>query len=321
MKVLIIGGAGFIGGHLLKKLLNDKKILNIDIIDNFSRSKKDSFLKYLIKDSRVSILKKNIITIKDNKFKKKNYHIIYQFGAILGVENVIKNPEKVLINNFLIMKKSIEIAKKQKKLKKFVFLSTSEVYAGSLENFKIKFPTPESSPLALTNILNSRTSYMLSKIYCEAMCIHSNLRYLILRPHNIYGPRMGFSHVIPELIKKILKIKKNKSLKLQSANHQRAFCYIDDAVNQIYLITKSKVTNKTFNIGNNQEEISIINLCKKILALSFRNDIKIIKKKVNNFSPTRRLPDMNNLFRFIKKFQHTKLEDGLIKTINWYKSN
>jgi len=132
---------------------------------------------------------------------------------------------------------------------------------------------------------------------------------------------MGFSHVIPELIKKILKIKKNNSLKLQSANHRRAFCYIDDAVNQIYLITKSKVTNETFNIGNNQEEISIINLCKKILALSFRNDIKIIKKKVNNFSPTRRLPAMNNIFRFIKKFQHTKLEDGLIKTMNWYKSN
>jgi len=63
VKILIIGGAGFIGGHLLKKLLNDKKISNIDIIDNFSRSKKDSFLKDLIKDKRVSILKKNIITI------------------------------------------------------------------------------------------------------------------------------------------------------------------------------------------------------------------------------------------------------------------
>jgi len=79
VKILIIGGAGFIGGHLLKKLLNDKKISNIDIIDNFSRSKKDSFLKDLIKDKRVSILKKNIITIKENKFKKKNYHIIYKF--------------------------------------------------------------------------------------------------------------------------------------------------------------------------------------------------------------------------------------------------
>jgi UDP-glucose 4-epimerase len=321
MRILIIGGAGFIGGHLLKKLLNDKKIFKIDIIDNFSRAKEDKFLKDLAKDKRVSILKENIITIKEHKFRKKNYEIIFQFGAILGVKNVINNPEKVLINNFLIMKKSIEIAKKQKKLKKFVFLSTSEVYAGSLENFKIRFPTPESSPLALTNILNSRTSYMLSKIYCEAMCIHSNLRYLILRPHNIYGPRMGFSHVIPELIKKVSSLKKNNSLELGSFNHQRAFCYIDDAVNQIYLITKSKIINEIFNIGNSQEEISIINLCKKILELSFRKDIKIIKKNVNNFSPIRRLPAMNKIFRYIKKLEFTKLECGLIKTLNWYKIN
>jgi len=226
-----------------------------------------------------------------------------------------------LIDNFLIMKKSIDIAKAQKKLKKFIFLSTSEVYAGILENFKILFPTPESSPLALTNILNARTSYMLSKIYCEALCIHSKLKYLILRPHNIYGPRMGFSHVIPELIKKISKIKKNNSLELNSFSHKRAFCYIDDAVSQIYLITKSKIVNETFNIGNNKEEISIIDLCKKILELSFRKDIKIIKKNINNFSPTRRLPSMKKIFRYIKKFKYTKLEHGLIKTLNWYKNN
>ena len=321
MRVLIIGGAGFIGAHLVKKLLNDKKIRSIDIIDHFLRIKEDKFFKDLTKNPRVFILKKNIITIKKDKFIKKNYEIIFQFAAILGVQNVINNPEKVLVDNFLIMNKSIEIAKKQKKLKKFVFLSTSEVYAGSLENFKIKFPTPESSPLALTNILNSRTSYMLSKIYCEAMCIHSNLRYLILRPHNIYGPRMGFSHVIPELIKKISIIKKNNPLELNSFDHKRAFCYIDDAINQIYLITKSKIVNEIFNIGNNQEEISIINLYKKIIELSSRKDVKVIKKNINNFSPIRRLPDMKKIFKYIRKSKYTKLDYGLIKTLNWYKNN
>jgi nucleoside-diphosphate-sugar epimerase len=162
---------------------------------------------------------------------------------------------------------------------------------------------------------------MLSKIYCEAMCIHSNLRYLILRPHNIYGPRMGYSHVIPELIKKISIIKKNNSLNLFSFNHRRAFCYVDDAINQIYLITKSRIINETLNIGNNEEEISIINLCKKILKLYCRKDIKIVKKNINNYSPSRRLPAMNKIYKFIKKFKYTKLDDGLIKTINWYRLN
>lgn len=319
VRILIIGGAGFIGSHLLRKFLKEEKKIKVDIIDNFSRSKNDKFLKDLIKDERVTIIKKNIINIKIENFRNVNYEIIFQFAAILGVQNVINNPEKVLADNFLIMKKSIEIAKKQTKLKKFIFLSTSEVYAGRLSRFKIKFPTPETSTLILTDIMNSRTSYMLSKIYCEAMCIHSKLRYLILRPHNVYGPRMGYSHVIPEIIKKIINLKNKKFLRLYSSNHKRAFCYIDDAIYQIYTITKSKAVNRIFNIGNNEEEISIFSLCKKILRIFSRSDIKIIKKTINNFSPTKRLPAMNKIFGFIKKKKYIKLDEGLIKTLNWYR--
>jgi nucleoside-diphosphate-sugar epimerase len=319
VKVLIIGGAGFIGGFLIKRLIEDQQISRIDILDNFYRSKKDNFLRSLFKNNKkIFLLKKNIINFKSYKILRKDYQIIFQFAALLGVQNVIDNPQKVIISNFLIMQKSLEIAKNQKKLKKFIYLSTSEVYAGALENFKIQFPTPENSSLALTKLSNPRTSYMLSKIYGEAMCIYSGVPYLILRPHNIYGPRMGSSHVIPELLSKILKIKKNKYLYLNSHNHKRAFCYVEDAINQIYQISKNKIFNETVNIGNNNEEISIFNLCKKILQISNRKDIKIKKKSVINYSPIRRLPYMSKLFWHIEKTKFTKLEDGIKKTFEWY---
>ena len=321
MKILVLGGAGFIGGYFVKKILQDKNFKKIHIIDNFSRAKHDSFLKDILKNKKITLLKKNIMTIDTNKFNHKDYDYIFQFAAILGVSNVMSFPYKVLDENVLMMKKSIELAKKQKKLKKFIFLSTSEVYAGTLENFKLKFPTPENTPLALTGLSNSRTSYMLSKIYCEAMCVFSGLSYLILRPHNIFGPRMGISHVIPELIKKVLKTSQKKYLELNSYNHKRAFCFVDDAINQIYFITKSKAVNQTFNIGNNNDEISILDLCKKILKISDRRDIVIKKKFSNNFSPVRRLPDVRKISKYISKIKFVKIDDGIRKTFEWYSKN
>ena len=321
MNILVIGGAGFIGGFFVKKILTDSKVKKIHIMDNFERAKKDKFLKEILKNKKVVLLKKNIINLKESKFSFKGYDYIFQFAAILGVSKVMSNPYRVLEENALMMKKSIDLAKSQKKLKKFIFLSTSEVYAGTLESFTLKFPTPENSPLALTNLAHSRTSYMLSKIYCEAMCISSGLPYLILRPHNVYGPRMGLSHVIPELIKKILKNKYKKPIQLNSYNHTRAFCFIDDAIKQIYLISKSKAKNQTFNIGNNREEISILNLCKKILKITKRKDIKIKKTIVNNLSPKRRLPDTRKILNIIGKINYTKIDIGIGQTLEWYRKN
>ena len=68
---------------------------------------------------------------------------------------------------------------------------------------------------------------MLSKIYGEAMCSHSNLPFTVIRPHNFYGPRMGLAHVIPELFKKAYFAKNNK-ITVYSPKHKRNFCYIDE---------------------------------------------------------------------------------------------
>ena len=231
------------------------------------------------------------------------------------------NPSDVLFNNVMIHFNSSKIAGLQTKLKKFIFSSTSEVYLGSSLNNKLSYPTKENHEILLPDLKNPRTSYMMSKIFCEAFNNLSKIPFLNIRPHNIFGPRMGFSHVIPEIIIKSLKIKKGGKFYLQNPNHKRSFCYISDAVNQIIFITNSKkYLNGTFNIGSDKKEISVNNLTKKILKIIKRKNFKIIKiKKIFNSSPKRRLPDMSNIKKYFSKYDKVTLNDGIYKTHLWYK--
>jgi nucleoside-diphosphate-sugar epimerase len=164
--------------------------------------------------------------------------------------------------------------------------------------------------------IDSRDAYFLSKLFCEKILQTSNCKYIILRPHNIYGPRMGFSHVIPELIKRFRK--KINKVKIYSPEHTRAFCYIDDAINQIIELSfNKKINNMIFNIGNQKEEIKIYSLAKKIQKiLKIKNIIN--KGTVTKGSPKRRVPDMTFTLSKIKSNTFIKLEDGLLKTVKWY---
>ena len=161
---------------------------------------------------------------------------------------------------------------------------------------------------------------MLSKIYGEAMCQLSGLPFTILRPHNFYGPRMGLSHVIPELCKKV-HFSKNKKVKVYSPHHKRNFCYIDDGVNLILNLIKSKKSlKKTFNIGSNLKDIKIESLVKIIIKLSGKK-LKIFDAKNMYGSPTRRLPNVSKALKLTNYKYIYSLEKGLSKTFSWYINN
>ena len=315
--ILITGGAGFIGFALAKKLSDNKKN-RIVIVDNLSRGNLDKEFRELIKNKNITFLKMDLR--KKIRFKFHNLTHIFHLAGSVGVKNINKDSYGSFLNNVDTLKNIIEICKNHNKKIKFILFSTSEVYSNLIKYNIVKFPIKESNNIIIENDIIARDAYYLSKIFNEKIIQLSNINYLILRPHNIYGPRMGFSHVIPELIKKITleKFKMTKKTVVFSPNHKRAFCYIDDAISQIEKLSfNSKSNNKIFNIGNMKKEVTMFDLAKKIKSFFYEN-AKLKKGKNTLGSPKRRVPDMSTTLKITKIKKFISLDEGLKKTINWY---
>ena len=317
-KVLITGGAGFIGLSLAKRL--EEENFEVHLLDNFSRAVMDNELSEVLTKPNIKVLEIDLTNKELFKKIDSDYDYIFHLAAIIGVSHVMKNPYSVLIDNILMLRNMIEVAKNQIKLSRFLFSSTSEVYAGTLEKFDMPIPTPEDTPLTSGNLEEARSTYMLSKIYGEAMCQHSGLPFTIFRPHNVYGPRMGMSHVIPEQLLKAHNSIDKDEIEVFSPSHTRSFCYIDDAVELMFNLLDSRCDGLIFNLGSDFEEISILSLvktCHKIIG----KDLNIIEREDTAGSPTRRAPDISlakNLLNYQPKID---LETGVEKTYLWYKDN
>ncbi len=315
-RILITGGAGFIGGFLAEACANAGH--GVTIVDNFARGVQDPFLRAL-EQKGVRIVKRDLLT--ESWEFSEDFDAVVHLAAIIGVRHVLERPYAVLRDNVLLTDRAIAFAHTQKALKSFLFASTSEVMAGSLLHLNMPLPTPEDFPLALTDLAQPRTSYMLSKIYGEAMCQHSGLPFTIIRPHNIYGPRMGLSHVVPELLRKAYDRKDGESLEVASADHSRAMCFITDAVELIRrLILSQGAVGGTFNIGNQTTETTIGELAKIIVAAAGRK-LNLVSSPGAPGSPARRCPDMRRTIEVTGFTPEVGVEEGVRRTFAWYREN
>ena len=315
MKYLITGGAGFIGINLVQKLLKNKST-KIYILDNYSK-KNEKVSASFFKNKNVTLIQKNLNDI-SNYLKIYDFDYIFHFAAILGVKKVIENPFTTLKDNILTTIALINFSKKQKKLKKICFTSTSEVYSYSLKKKLAKYPTPENVDLLLSKDYNPRSSYLLSKIVGEYLLNYSKLNYVIFRPHNIFGPNMGFIHVIPELTKKFL-TDKTFDVMVQNSKHKRTFCFIDFAIELMFNISHNKKSEKKiYNIGSPEKEISILDLAKKIKKILKSRKNLTTSNLIESNSPEKRKPNMKRSIKY-SKVSHN-FDDGLRETVLWYKN-
>jgi UDP-glucose 4-epimerase len=318
-RVLITGGAGFIGAHLARRLVDDGA--QVDLVDDFSRGVRDAELAALLDSGRVQILQRDLRAGGALDDVGDEYGHVFHLAAVVGVEHVVRRPLAVLVESVAMLGNVIAAARRQQALERLVFMSTSEVYAGTLERGELPFPTPESVPLTLPRPEQPRTAYMLSKIYGEAMCQQAGVPFSILRPHNVYGPRMGLSHVIPELLQRAHGAADGTSLSVASIDHRRTFCYVDTAVELIRRIATSPAcAGETLNVGVGAPEVSIRELG-GLIAEAVGKRLEIVPRPTTPGSPPRRCPDMTKTHGLVGRPPEVDLPTGIRLTYDWYRRN
>lgn len=317
--ILITGGAGFLGFFLSKKLSGDKNN-QITIVDNLLRGKMDAELQELIARKNVRFMQGDLTDPRLFMHLDKDYQYIYHLAAVIGVKNVMQNPDKVLYTNAVTTLNIFEYAKNMKSLEKLFYSSTSEVYAGTLKHYGIDIPTDESVPLIIEDISADRTTYAVSKIYGESIGFVYGRKYnipvTIGRYHNVYGPRMGYAHVIPEMF---IKINGNNVIDVPSPTHTRAFCFIEDAVEfTVRACVNPDTAGEILHIGNSKEEIRVKDLVLKIAGILDRG-ITINELADTPGSPERRCPNISKIQKLTGYNPRVSLNEGIKMTHEWYR--
>lgn len=326
MKILITGAAGFIGYHLANYLLKNKSNTLI-LVDNLQRGKMDEDFSTLLRNDRVKFIQADLTIQTFFSTLDKDIDQVYHLAAVNGTKLFYEIPQEVLRINTLSLIYVLEWIRGLEKKPKFCFTSSNEAYAGALSAFnQLPIPTPENVPLIVNNTYNPRWSYGGSKLIGELFIIHYaqayNFQALIVRPHNFYGPRAGYDHVIPEFSQKILN--KINPFPLFSPEETRTFCYIDDAVEAMQLLMDSEKTNshpiETVHIGDTRE-IIMLDLAKMMFSITNWTPEKLDIKPSQAGSVKRRLADINKIQKLVRWQPKTTLENGLSKTFAWYKNH
>jgi nucleoside-diphosphate-sugar epimerase len=307
-KVLVTGGAGFIGSHLLEFLL--KRGDDVVVLDNFTTGSEGNLsgvidqIDYIKGDIRDKVVLNKCLD---------GVATIYHMAAIVGVNLVNRLPDSETINVDLNGTKTLLEACKESNINNMFFASSSEVYG--------RYP-PEKLPMSENDEFTPDTEYGKAKLCAEMLCNkyfeEFGIKISSARYFNIYGPRQSLNgYAIPHMIYAALK---NKPIEIHGNGTQiRDFTYIDDTVDATVRICDGGYGGEVFNIGTGKS-INMDDLANIIIRLCDSKSERV-------YVPKRRPTDLQDKYSNPNKIKKTigwepkvGLEEGLTRTIKYFKA-
>jgi len=307
MKILVTGGAGFVGSHLCRFLL--EKGHYVICMDNLITGKRKNISDLESRDDFEFI--EHDISVDINYDGKLD--AVMHFASPASPIDYLKIPIQTLKAGSLGTHNCIGLAKAKKAL--FMLASTSEVYGDPLVH-----PQPESY-WGNVNPVGPRSCYDEAKRFAEAMAVAYHFVHKvdirIARIFNTYGPRMRMDvgRVVPAFISQALA--GDPLTVFGDGKQTRSFCYVSDLVEGIYKLLMSDVTEPV-NMGN-PKEMTVMKFAEEILRITGSKS-KIIHKHLPRDDPKTRQPDITKAMKMLKWEPKVSLEQGLKKTIEWFKT-
>ncbi len=314
---LVTGGTGFIGAGLVKGLLAAGA--RVRSLDNDSRGSKDKLgdaarkVDLVAGDIRDPAVVANALAGMDGVC-----HLAY----VNGTEFFYTKPDIILEVAVKGMMNVIDGCL-QHHVPELILASSSEVY-----QTPPRVPTDESAPLLVPDVLNPRYSYGGGKIISELLALNYGRarlrRVVIFRPHNVYGPNMGWEHVIPEFALRMRGLHQQQpkgvlAFPVQGTGQEtRSFIYIDDMIDGVLRVMTQGAHMGIYHVGSGLET-TIENLAIEI-GRCFGREVRVIPGELRPGSTLRRCPDISKLrgLGFVPK---VPLETGLASTVHWYDDN